>query len=215
MSSDSKSMKSFKRGVVIINGVIIVLGLLTAIFPETSRSLIGYVVGAVLTALGIIRTIMYFTESKFQIVGSFALVQGTVLLVFGIYFLVKPEFLATIMTAIFAVILIVGGVMKIQYAVDLLRFKFGYWWIELILAALMIVLGIITFANPFEAEKALMIYVGISLMVNGILDIISILYLSSVAESAKETVDEIRTADETGYIETTADETYGSDNEEE
>ncbi|MBQ7548846.1 MAG: DUF308 domain-containing protein [Clostridia bacterium] len=214
MSGNTKSMKTFKREVIIINGVIIVLGLLVAIFPETSRSVIGYVVGAVLTALGIIRTIMYFTESKFQIVGSFALVQGTVLLVFGIYFLVKPEFLATIMTAIFAVILIVGGVMKIQYAVDLLRFKFRYWWIELIIAALMIVLGIITFANPFEAEKALMIYVGISLMVNGILDIISILYISSIAQRAKEAVDETGIADGNGYIESTVDEADCPDNEE-
>lgn len=214
MGNLSKNLKTVKKEIIIINGVMIVLGLLISIFPETSRSVIGYVVGAVLAVLGLIRMIMYFTESKFEIVGSFSLVQGTVLLIFGIYFLVKPEFLATIMTAIFAVILLVGGVMKIQYAVDLLRFKVGYWWIELIFAALMITLGIITFANPFEAEKALMIYIGISLAVNGILDIISILYLSRIAESVKKAVDEIREENETEYIETTADTPSDYDGEE-
>ena len=214
MGNLSKNLKTVKKEIIIINGVMIVLGLLISIFPETSRSVIGYVVGAVLAVLGLIRMIMYFTESKFEIVGSFSLVQGSVLLIFGIYFLVKPEFLATIMTAIFAVILLVGGVMKIQYAVDLLRFKVGYWWIELIFAALMITLGIITFANPFEAEKALMIYIGISLAVNGILDIISILYLSRIAESVKKAVDEIREENETEYIETTADTPSDYDGEE-
>jgi uncharacterized membrane protein HdeD (DUF308 family) len=206
MSKLAEDLKSIKRELLMIDSAIIVLGVLIAIFPETSGYIICYVVGAILAVLGLVRIITFFVEEKTEAIGSFALVEGTALLIFGVYFLLKPEFLATILTAIFAIVLIIGGVMKLQYAFNFLRLKVSAWWVELICALAMVILGIVAFLNPFGAVKGLMLFLGISLAVDGVLDLISVIYLSKVAKDIKETIkSNVSTNVNDDIIETTAE----------
>ena len=82
--------------------------------------------------------------------GSYGLVQGVTLLAFGMFFVIKPGFIAVFLGTALAIIIIVDGILKLQYAVDFYHLESDKWWIELIGAVVMVVIGIIALLNPFS-----------------------------------------------------------------
>jgi uncharacterized membrane protein HdeD (DUF308 family) len=55
------------------------------------------------------------------------------------------------------------------------------WWVSLIVSLVAIALGIVVLCNPFTSRAALMIFIGISLIVDAVCDLVSA-YRLGVAE---------------------------------
>ncbi len=170
--------KNIKREIVFADVAIIVLGLLMTVFPADSGKIIFRAIGIFLTAWGILKLITYFASSSAAAFSSFALVQGTALTGFGIFFIVKPLALVEVLTLALGVVLLISGVLKLQYAVDFLRLKGDLWWVPFAGALVTIGLGALVFFNPFSTMKWLMLFIGISFMINGVWDLVSVLLLS-------------------------------------
>ena len=58
-----------------------------------------------------------------------------------------------------------------QISLDAKRFGIGQWWLVLLLAALTCVIGLLLVIRPSDAARALMVLMGISLLLDGILNI--------------------------------------------
>jgi uncharacterized membrane protein HdeD (DUF308 family) len=182
----TKRVKNVKLEVILLNVAVLLIGIIMVVYPGASANIICSVIGILLCAAGVYLIVSYFVRSKLVVLGSFSLVQGVVLAGLGAYILIKPEFLAAIITVILAIILIAGGAMKLQYGMDFMRLKLSGWWFELIGAALMIVLGVVAIANPFAAASALMIYLGVCLIVDAVWDLASITVLSSQLKNLRK-----------------------------
>ena len=91
---------------------------------------------------------------------------------------VKPLALVEVLTLALGVVLLISGVLKLQYAVDFLRLKGDLWWVPFAGALVTIGLGALVFFNPFSTMKWLMLFIGISFMINGVWDLVSVLLLS-------------------------------------
>ena len=176
--------KQLRRSIVIADIALILLGFLLIAFPDQSAALICRIIGILLCVMGVIRAIVYFAGERHIVLGSFALVQGAALIGFGLLFAIHPEQLASILILALAISLIVSGVMKLQYAIDFARLHIRIWWLQLLSAAALIVLGIVALANPFETASALMIYTGISIACGAIWDLASILWLGKQIDKA-------------------------------
>jgi uncharacterized membrane protein HdeD (DUF308 family) len=184
-----KEIKDFKNETIIADVLVIIFGLIMMIFPGISQAVICRVVGIVLIILGGTKVITYFSMDRVKVVLSFELIIGVALICIGLYFLIKPDKLAEFLTIIMAIVLIVGGTMKAQYAIDYKRLSFKNWWIQLIGALITIILGIIVFANPFGASISLMIFIGISLIIDGIWDLVTIIHLSANIKNFNKEID--------------------------
>jgi len=187
-------VRSIKLRMVAAALLLIALGVLFVLRPGSSGMIICYIVGGVLCLSGVVRFILYFTRDTVQTFGSFDLVSGAALLLFGGYILLRPEVLYGILTAVFGIILIVDGVLKLQYAIDLHRMKGSGWWAVLAVALLMAVLGIVALFNPFATMVTLMTFLGVVLIADGIVDILSISYLHVVAKQFGKAVNDAYTA---------------------
>lgn len=189
-NKNRKQIKGTKREITFVNIAMLLLGIMLIIFPEKSGDIVCITAGIILGIWGLVRLIAYFASGKIESFESFALVQGTALLAFGILFIINPGILKTFLTAALGIILIVSGVMKLQYAVDLLRLKAKLWYLSLLGALVSITLGAIVFFNPFNSANWLMIFIGIALVVNSLWDIISVVALSKVISGKdKEMID--------------------------
>ena len=91
-----------------------------------------------------------------------------------------------------AVIIIVDGILKLQYAVDFYHLQADKWWIELIGAVIMIIVGVVALFNPFSTTEALTIFIGIALMIEGIWDFISLMKIVSVAKKAGKVLSDMK-----------------------
>ena len=143
---------------------------------------IGFTFGIIM-ALGVVLTLMvskslagYFkADAKTAAEGS-GLAKGLLPAVSGIFCMFKAEwFIITfpILTVFYGVLTLVGGISKIQWAVDMYRQKQKYWYIEVLGAVLTILFAILILTNPFASTAILWTFIGISLITEAIIDILA------------------------------------------
>ena len=169
--------KEVTREFMLLNIGIVLLGIFLVIFPTDSALIICCIIGVILSLWGLFKIIEYFRIKK-EFFGSFSLVQGCVLLCFGIYIIIRPEFLAKMVAIVLNMILFIGAILKLQYALEFARFKSRGWGIQAIGAVLVIAACIIAFLNPFGVTDFLMIFIGISLIFDGAWDLVTMVYIS-------------------------------------
>ena len=81
--------------------------------------------------------------------------------------------LVSLLPILFGMVMLVGGVIKIQSTLGFRRMNAGRWYLELISAAISVVLGFLILANPFSTALLLMRVIGVSLIIEGVMDLIS------------------------------------------
>ncbi len=182
MNTVMKKVKQARLELILLAVANIVLGVVMIIKPEDAVEFVCRAIGIVLAVWGVIRIINYFRVAVVEAFGSFGLVQGVALIAFGTYIAVAPRIMAEVFAVMTAILVIIGGVIKIQYAVDLRRMTSEFWWIELVVAIALLVLGAIALFDPFSTPVALMIFVGISLVLDGVFDLVSIIRISVIAK---------------------------------
>ncbi len=182
-----KKAKRISREFVLINAGIVLLGILLVVYPAQSKEIICRALGAVLSVWGVFKIIDYIKLRHNEIFGSFALVQGCALLGFGVYILIQPNVLAAFITAALSIILFIGAVLKLQYALEFSKYDSKGRWFQAAAAIVMIIASVISFVNPFgEASNILMMFIGISLIIDGVWDLLTIAYISKTFKEAKE-----------------------------
>lgn len=159
----------------------ILLGLLFILTPQTSANVICYVAGILLIASGIIAVISYLASGR--LFGSYALVFGIVLLVCGVFCLLRPEVIQGLLTVIFGVFLIIDGMVTLQDGIDCARAKLGGWWVLAALAVITIALGCVVLFGKFDS---VMLLAGISLLIDGVFDILATLFFSKRIRMARQ-----------------------------
>ena len=137
MNSIYKKLKTIKFEIIIVSIALFVLGLLLVIFPTASQEIICKGIGVALCVWGVLRLINYFRIAGSEILGSYGLVQGVTLLAFGMFFVIKPGFIAVFLGTALAIIIIANiwgkGMIKI---IPILLGVVGSYVFALILNAL-------------------------------------------------------------------------------
>ena len=159
----------------------ILLGLLFILTPQTSADVICYVAGILLLASGIAAVISYLASGR--LFGSYALVSGIVLLVCGVFCLLRPEIIQGLLTVLFGVFLVIDGMMTLQDGVDCARARLAGWWVPVLLGAVTIALGCVVLFGKFDS---IMLLAGISLIVDGVFDLIVTFAFSKRIRTARE-----------------------------
>ena len=153
-----------------------VIGILLLINPIGFTSGIIIALGVVLTLLGAKALVGYFKADAETASESSGLAKGLLLAVSGIFCMFKAEwFIITfpILTVFYGVLTLVGGISKIQWAVDMYRQKQSYWYVEVLGAVLTILFAILILTNPFASTAILWTFIGISLIAEAIIDILA------------------------------------------
>lgn len=65
---------------------------------------------------------------------------------------------------------------KVQWAIDLLRLKQKYWFIAMIGAVCTLLFGILILANPFESTAILWTFIAVTLIVEAVVDILTLVF---------------------------------------
>ena len=150
-------MKTAKIGYFVISVLFCVLGIVLITSPGTSVVWLGRLLGVGMIVFGAIK-----------LVGRF-LVPFAVTI--GIATLARPNGAMSFLCIVFGIPVLADGLFKIQISLDAKRFGIGQWWLVLLLAALTCVIGLLLVIRPSDAARALMVLMGISLLLDGILNI--------------------------------------------
>lgn len=172
-------VKQFSKSYILVSALYVVLGIVLCVWPNTSLKMICYGLGFVMVVLGITYGIIYFTKENPAGFLQMDLVIGIVCLAFGVFILLNPTFLATVLPFAMGIILLLGAVVKIQSALNMRRLKFAKWYAVLICALVIIVLGIVLLCNPFTKESHMVLYIGLCLILDGATNLVSLIFIQT------------------------------------
>lgn len=166
----------------------LLVGVLLLINPVSFTSGILILGGVIIIILGIADVIKYFRTEAKEAAKSQTLMKGLLLILGGAFCAIRTKwFLATfpVLTILFGIGILITGVGKVQLTVDMLRQKNKMWYWPAINAVISIVCAIIVLRSPFKSTMVLWVFTGISMIVEGFLDIVTM-----VAGKRNEPVDE-------------------------
>ena len=153
----------------------IIIGILLLVNPVAFTSGIIVAFGIVLMIMGIGTTIKYFRTEPEEAAVSQILVKGLLALLAGVFCAFNSHwFIATfpVLTLVYGVVILVTGITKLQWTVDIIRMKRSKWFWMAISAAISVLCGITVITNPFSTTAVLWMFIGISLIVDAVFDMI-------------------------------------------
>lgn len=177
-------MKALKRN---LNGILlclfeIVIGILLLIDPVGFTAGIITTAGIVLLITGLISVIKYFrTEAREAAAGQY-LLKGLVELLAGGFCAFKSGwFIVTFpaITLIYGIVVLITGLGKVQMTLDLVRAKNKKWFLAIISALISIVCAVVILNNPFTSTTILWMFTAITLIVEAVFDIITLIISGS------------------------------------
>lgn len=163
-------MKTAKIGYFVISALFCVLGVVLIAAPETSAVWLGRLLGIGMIIFGAVKLVGYFSKDLFRLAFQYDLAFGILLLALGIVTLARPNDTMRFLCVVFGIPVLADGLFKIQIALDARRFGIERWWLVLALAGLTCVIGLLLVIRPSEAVRALMVLMGISLILDGVLN---------------------------------------------
>ncbi len=171
----------------------ILVGVLLLINPVgfTSGIIIG--AGLVLILLGIACVIKYFRAEPEEAAKSQNLMKGLIALLAGLFCALRSEwFVVTfpVITLIYGVVILITGLGKVQWTVDILRQKKPKWFLGALSALVSITCGLVIITAPFSTTAVLWMFTGIGLIVDACFDIVALIFTNKKPAEAEETADE-------------------------
>jgi len=172
-----KEYKAVSKWLIILSVLLVATGLVMLIWPNLTISLLGNVLGMGMLIVGIAHIIIYFTKDHFGTVMHMDLTVGVLFASLGAFMLMHADFVSVALPFGIGILLLIGGISKIQYALDMKRIYYSRWYIMLIFAIILILFGILMLYNPFR-DHVLVYVIGAALLLDGLLSILSILLIS-------------------------------------
>lgn len=177
-------MKNLKNN---ISGIIlclfeIVVGILLLINPIAFTTSIIITAGIVLLIIGLISAIKYFRVDAEEAAARQYLVKGLIALLAGAFCVFKSNwFIITfpVLTLLYGVVVLIAGLGKVQLTLDMVRSKNKKWFLGIISALLSIICAIVILKNPFTSTTVLWMFTGISLIIESVIDIITLIFYGS------------------------------------
>lgn len=170
-----KAMKTAKIGYIIMSVILCILGILMIALPDVFVPAAAKACGIILILFGMVKLVGYFSGDLFRLAFQYDLASGLLLALLGILMIIRPGRIMTFISIALGVYILADGLLKIQIALDAKDFGIRKWWLILFAAVLTGIIGFLLILRPSESMEILMMLVGLSLLAEGILNLITVL----------------------------------------
>ena len=190
-------IKRAKSTYIAVSVIMVILGAVLMLNPGLSMLTLCYLIGGLMVIFGITRLVGYFSKDHFRLAFQFDLALGIFCMLAGIVILVHPNNIMKLLPVIIGLFVTIDGVFKMQTAIDSKRFGLKRWYAILVLAAVTCVFGLLLIIDPFAGGKALMIFFGATMMIDGIQNLCVVLYTVKTVGGIRKDVERERKTVET------------------
>ena len=154
------SLGILKNNQFVLSVLAVLLGVVFLIWPDILLTILVRFIGAVFILGGIVAVVMFFTSRERMIMHSIVLGVGVVMAVIGVWILISPEFLITLMPKIIGLLLLICGITSFTGTVTLARRSYSRWWISLLLSIGILAAALVLLIRPFEIVTLFVRIVG-------------------------------------------------------
>lgn len=180
--------KSVKSGYILTSVILCAAGLFLILFPGFSAKMLCLVAGILFLVFGGINLLSYWAKGVYRELFMSDLIFGIFALILGLIMVLRPEGVLSILHFILGAVIFADGIAKVKTSVDARRFGISYWWVSALLAAVTIVFGVLILVNPFQTASVIMAIIGVSLLIEGGLNLINSVYYDKICCSGDKDV---------------------------
>lgn len=181
----SVPVRAAKTGYIVTSILLCLIGVLFIFFPHVGAMWLGTVCGIVLVVSGVIRIMGYFSRDLYRLAFQYDLEFGILLMIIGVLILLRGSGFMKLVSIILGIMVISDGLIKIRISRDAHRFGIARWWLILLLALVTCLAGAIMIFLPAEGSMLLSIWIGVSLLSEGIMNLIVAICTVKVVENQK------------------------------
>lgn len=170
-----KQLKIVKNMYIVMDVCLIIVGMLILFSPIRAINVLCKIFGFVLVMLGAVKIVGYFTKDIFQLAFQFDFALGIISAILGAVLIFRTSYMVEILSVCVGIFILIDGALKLQTAVDAKKFGIENWWLILVIALLVSIVGIILMVIPFAAQTMAAWIIGINLVLDGVLNICVVL----------------------------------------
>ena len=168
----------------------ILVGAVLMIWPQMGVNVMCKVYGVFLLIYGLAKLSGYFTRDLFQLAFQYDFGLGIVFLILGFVLLLRTEHIVEFLAVCIGIFMLVDSALKIQTAIDARKFGINKWWLILIAAIMAAFVGALLLLAPFETGSVLVRVLGLSICIDGIMNLIVVMStVRSIRRSREDIVD--------------------------
>ena len=171
----NKPLQIARAGYLVLSVLFCILGLTLIFYPAFPVPVLCQVGSALLISFGIVKLIGYLSKDLYRLAFQFDLAFGLFYIALGILLLRHASQVLRYVSVPVSLCILADALLKVQISVDARQFGIGRWWMILSAACLTGTVGFLLLFLPHAAVPHTMIHLGVCLLLEGILNLITTL----------------------------------------
>lgn len=171
----NRRLQTAKYGYLIISSLLCLLGTVLICVPGFSLSLLCWIGGILLILFGAVKIIGYVSKDLYRLAFQFDLAFGILLIVLGGILIFRSDTMIHIIGALLGLCILADALLKVQISLDAKEFGIPHWWMIFSASIVTGLVGILLLFRPTESARIVMILLGVSLLAEGVLNLITVL----------------------------------------
>lgn len=169
---NTEKLSAIRWSDIALTVILVLFGAAMIIVPDIVQNYLLIAVGAVLFLFGIVTLVRYFRAKGLDRICSNDFVIGLFQMLSGLFVIWQRFTLGSLLAYLFGLALFVAAAYHIQNTLNMHYLKSEKWYLHLIGVVVSLVFGIIIISVPYVS----MVFLGIALVVQGIMFILSRLF---------------------------------------
>ena len=186
-------LKKFKRSVYFVLIIYLIMGLIMLLNPVFVRDAVNYSIGIMAVIYGIIYTISVYQKRETELYSKFNLLGGILCLSFGLFLILNPDVLISLIPFCAGVIIFMDAVTFIINSFNLKRLGVQKWYISLIISIIFLAFSVFIMVNAKNITDLLIRIIGAFFISDAIIDLLITMKLSKLRTSIKGEIKVIET----------------------
>ena len=174
MEENMNIFEKIRKDVVWSSLAYLIIGFILLIKPGTALVTIVHILALLAVVMGVVSLVTYFKD-KYS-VGNGGVIKGIVYFVIAAFLYFGAGFIISIVPFILGLLIVISGIVKLQEALDMMKYRADGSVLVLVIAILCLVFGILILINPFGTAELLFRIIGIALIYNGVSDLLTVFY---------------------------------------
>lgn len=163
-----EKLKAVRADFLFSSVLCVIFGVILMLRPIEALSVFCSAIGVIMILIGAGFALSYFMNA---ISNGWASAVGIVIALMGVWILISPDVLYTLIPIIIGIVLLTHGIRDLEIAVKNKRYGASNWGIGVVLAIISIAFAIFCILQAFNIVKGVMFLVGAALVFNGITNI--------------------------------------------
>ena len=164
-------LKKIKMYTLLVSLLYVIMGIIMVLNPGFILDAVNYIVGILVLLYGVIYVARFLGRSALNTLTKFSLLAGLLCITFGIYILLNPTLLSSIIPFAAGMLLLVDGLGKLRDSLAFKKAGYQHWWLGLVISILFVGFGIYMILNAFNVSKLVVRVIGIVLIADAISDL--------------------------------------------